>query len=342
MSEATLMAQWASPEWRAEVTAWVDEHLAVARASRSGDLEPVRIRPWGTVLRAPTGGGTVFMKATAPSTAFEAGLYELLGRVAPAHVLQPIALDVEAGWLLLPDGGPVVSEQHGGDDLLDRLVAIVRQYAQLQLDLTPHVDELVALGVADMRPARMRERFDEALAVASACAHARDLPDKAAALERVAGLRDAYGRWCDRLADAPGQPTLDHNDLHGGNVFLAGPPSAPQARFFDWGDAVVAHPFASVLVLRSVVRWLLGVDSETVRERRIVDSYLEPFTALAPREELRDLVDIAGEVAKVARALVWARAVEALPLGADDPDGFGTAPLDWMLELLDGPLAQPG
>jgi hypothetical protein len=336
------MAQWASPEWRAEVTTWVDEHLAAGRIVRRGVLEPVRIRPWGTVLQAPTSNGSVFMKATAPSTAFEAGLYELLAHVTPTRVLEPIALDVEAGWLLLPDGGQVLSDQHRGDDLLDRLVAVVHQYAQMQLDLTPHVDELIARGVADMRPARMRERFDEALAVASACAAARDLPDKAAALGRVAALRDSYGRWCDRLADAPGSPTLDHNDLHGGNVFLTGPPSAARARFFDWGDAVVAHPFASALVLRSVVRWLLGVDSETVRERHIVDSYLDPFTELAPREELRDLVDVAGEVAKVARALVWARAVEGLPLDAEDPDGFGTAPLDWMLELLSGPLAEPG
>jgi hypothetical protein len=342
VSEPTLIERWASAEWRAEVAAWVDEHLASARMARSGELEPVRIRPWGTVLRASTSGGTVFMKATAPTTAFEAGLYVLLTGVAPARVLEPIAVDVAAGWLLLPDGGQVLSDQHRGEALIDRLTTVAYQYAQLQVALTAHVDDLLALGVADMRPERMRERFDEALAVASACAEAQREQDKAAALERVAGLRDVYGRWCERLADAPGQPTLDHNDLHGGNVFLTGPEGAPQARFFDWGDAVVAHPFASALVLRSVVRWILGVDTETAPERRILDAYLEPFDALASRDQLAELVDVACEVGKVARALVWARAVELLPPDADDPDEFASAPLDWMLELLDGPLAEPG
>jgi Ser/Thr protein kinase RdoA (MazF antagonist) len=132
-------------------------------------------------------------------------------------------------------------------------------------------------------------------------------------------------------------PSLDHNDLHGGNVFLGGPGQGP--RLFDWDDAVVSHPFASAVVLRSVVRWVLGVDDETPAERRILDAYLEPFGALAPRAELREVVDLACEVGKVARSLVWARAVALLPADEPDPDGFRTAPLDWLLELLEGPLA---
>jgi len=37
------------------------------------------------------------------------------------------------------------------------------QYGQLQRDLAPHSDRLLALGVADMRPAVMPRRFEEAL-----------------------------------------------------------------------------------------------------------------------------------------------------------------------------------
>jgi hypothetical protein len=335
----TLMERWESPGWQDEVAAWVDEQLGARSAARDGPLELVRLRPWGVVLRAATSGGTVFMKATAPTTAFEAGLYALLAQVVPGRVLHPIALDVDAGWLLLPDGGPVLGEQHRGEDLLERLVDVVGQYGQMQVDLAPHVDDLFAVGLTDMRPARMRERFSEALEVAQECVRSRGLAQKADALEQVARLEEPFGRWCDRLADAPGAPTLDHNDLHGGNVFLT---TAGVARFFDWGDAVVAHPFASALVLRSVVRWVLGVDTPTPQEARIVAAYLEPFASLADVDELHHLVDVACEVGKVARALVWARAVAWLPAEADDPDGFASAPLDWMLELLDGPLAVAG
>jgi hypothetical protein len=287
------------------------------------------------VLRAATSEGTVFMKATAPTTAFEAGLYDLLVRVVPDHVLRPLALDVEAGWLLLPDGGPVLSEQHEGEALLERLADVARQYGQLQVDLADHADQLLALGVADMRPAAMPGRFDEAVAVARA-AVAAGRPDQADRLEAVVGLRATFTSWCQRLDAAPGAPSLDHNDLHGSNVFLS---DAGRARFFDWGDAVVSHPFASALVLRSVVRWILDVHEETPMERRVLDAYLEPFAALAPLAELRAVVDVACEVGKVARALVWARAVARLPPDADDPDDFRSAPLDWLLELLHGPLA---
>jgi len=48
------MEPWASAEWRQDVTSWVDRQLASSDRSRTGDLEVERLRPWGTVLRAPT------------------------------------------------------------------------------------------------------------------------------------------------------------------------------------------------------------------------------------------------------------------------------------------------
>ena len=65
-------------------SAWADERLAAAGLARTGDVEQPRVRPWATVLRMPTSGGTVWLKATGPEVAFEVGLYELLVRVAPS------------------------------------------------------------------------------------------------------------------------------------------------------------------------------------------------------------------------------------------------------------------
>ncbi len=301
---------------------------------RTGEVEEVRVRPWGAVFRVPTTDGTAFFKACAPTTAFEAGLYDLLVRVVPDRVLHPIAVDVEAGWLLLPDGGDVLGEQHQGEALVERLLDVVPQYGQMQVDLSPHVDAMLALPLADMRPAVMVQRFDEALDVARAVAARAS--DESARLDQVAQRRGSFAEACDRLAGAPGAASLDHNDLHGANVFVVD----REARFFDWGDAVVSHPFASALVLRSVVRSTLGVHAETALERRVLDAYLEPFSSAAPRTELREVVDDACEVGKVARALVWARAVALLPGDDPDPDHFRSAPLDWTLELLDGSLAR--
>ena len=88
-----------------DMTAWLDARVREAGAARTGPVEVRRVRPWGSVLRAPTSGGDVWMKATAPVTRFELAVYAVLGEVAPAHVLTPLGADDARGWLLLPDGG---------------------------------------------------------------------------------------------------------------------------------------------------------------------------------------------------------------------------------------------
>ncbi len=80
-----------------------------------------------------------------------------------------------------------------------------------------------------MRPQVMLDRFDEALELISGDG-----------IDRVAAMRPTYRGWCERLAASPVPASIDHNDLHAWNI-LAG------ERFYDWGDAVVAHPFASML-----------------------------------------------------------------------------------------------
>src|ERR1700741_2388027 len=100
------VAEWSSAAWRAEATAWLDERLAEAGLARAGAVTQPHLRPWATVLRAETSAGPVWLKAASAGTAFESDLYPVLVRAVPAHVLAPLAVDRERGWMLLPDGGP--------------------------------------------------------------------------------------------------------------------------------------------------------------------------------------------------------------------------------------------
>src|SRR3954471_11728339 len=167
------VATWASDEWRRRATAWVDEALAGTSLDRAGEPEAKTLRPWATVLRIPTSGGPVWLKATGPLVSFEVGLYELLARVAPERVLAPLALDAARGWLLLPDGGPSLGDRARGPRLVEGLAAALRRYAELQRELGPHAGELLSLGVPDMRPEVMPARFEEALAAARGYAEQR-------------------------------------------------------------------------------------------------------------------------------------------------------------------------
>ncbi len=244
---------------------WVDQCLAEAGLSRTGELELFRKEPWAAVWRAETTGQTVWVKVPNAANRFEVRLYALLGRVVPEHVLVPLGVDVENGRLLLPDAGPACTD----------VVPALPRYAELQRALARHVDELLALGVADMRPHVMPQRFDEAITA---------IPGG----DEVLVARPRFVAACEELAAAPGGATIDHNDLYDHNVLASG-------RFYDWGDSVVAHPFASLLVP-------LEYDA------RARDVYLDAFADVAPHAELVRIAGLACRVAIVARALVWHRA----------------------------------
>jgi hypothetical protein len=292
---------------------WLDVRLAAVGLRRTGPVTCPHDRPWGTVWTAPTDDGPVWLKAPCPATVFEVALYDLLGAVVPDWVLRPIAVDLDRGWVLLPDGGTTLSAQLDDVDLVDALVTVLPQYGRLQRELASHAGELLSFGIADMRPAIMPARFDEAVAVV----------EKHTGPGRLGGvteMRATFGEWCARLSASVVPASLDHNDLHMSNVFLSG----GRARFYDWGDAVVAHPFASMLVTLAVVRMHLGVgpaDPAMIRPR---DAYLEVWSDLAPRAELVADMELACWVGKVARALVWARALRVQ--GYDQAGEYADAP----------------
>lgn len=339
-------ARWASPGWRAEATTWLDGQLAAVGLERTGEVEQPHLRPWATALRAPTSAGPVWLKAPGPGTAYEVRLYPLLARVAPDRVLLPIAVDAAREWILLPDGGPSLRARPTEREQAEGLAAALVPYAELQRRLAPYVDEMLALGVADMRPAVMPARFAEALDVTGATLgrrgpsagddeRARDLHRK------VAALAPQVADWCSQLAASPLGPSLDHNDLHPGNV-LAAADDGPDVRFYDWGDGVLAHPFAALLVPLGFVRHHLGLTVDDPRFTRFLDAYLDVFADLAPGEDLTATAEIACRVAKIARVLTWERALHSAREEGDEiPPAWSAAPLETLASLLDDSYLLP-
>jgi hypothetical protein len=304
----------------AEATLWLDERLAVAGLERTGTVERLRTRPWATILRAETSGGAVWLKACGAGMAHEPPLYELLAGVAPAAILTPIGVDAGRGWVLLPDGGAPLGELLEGEAHRAALRDALRQYAELQRALAPHAARMLEIGVHDMRPQALPARFDEALAVVTE----RAGPGAAELLERLAALRPQVRRWAERLSALPPSPSLDHNDLHPWNVLPGAVPG--RYRFYDWGDSVVAHPFACMLLPLSMERAADGGDVERLR-----DAYLSAWDDVAPHAELVATLELACHAAKIARALTWARA-SASP---DAEREWRLAPQETLASLLD-------
>ncbi len=99
---------------------------------------------------------------------------------------------------------------------------------------------------------------------------------------------------------------------------------------FDFGDAVVGHPFTSLLAaLRSAAHHLdLAPGSPGLT--RLRDAYLEPWTAEHTRADLDRAVELAVRVGTVSRADAWRRAlIGAPPQGVAE---FADAVPGWLLE----------
>jgi hypothetical protein len=324
------------PPWLPEATVWFDESLAAQGIRRLGDLALARVRPWATVLRADTTAGVTWFKACGPGTAFEVPLYELAHRYVPASVLEPVAIDVGRSWMVLPDGGPILADDLDPDLVMRRLLDVLPRYAELQQRLAPHVDELLGIGLTDMGPAVLPQRFEQALEVVSAYLARRGTAAERETYARLVAQRARIAGWSRRLAELPGGLTLDHNDLHAWNIFYSdgrGGRSGLDVRFYDWGDAVVAHPFASMLIGLGWLHGMLHLPAEDPRIVRARDAYLEPFADLGPRTELVATLELACRLGEIARSLVWARALGEY--GEQAPDTFQTAPMEHLGALLD-------
>ncbi len=233
----------------------------------TGEIEQPHVRPWATVLRVPTAEGVCWFKASRAAFAHEGRVLEVLRPLAPSLLPEVIAATSE-GWLLLADAGERARE-HPVD-----WPAMLRRYARLQQRSADATARLLEAGAYDNRPERVVERI-EALTTW--------LP--ASVERRLRARLPAVEERLEELAASRLPATVDHGDLHDGNVFTRD----GVVRLLDWGDSAVAHPFFSL----------------TTAEPEEVSPYLDAWKGAAPREELAREAALVMELRFLLRALNW-------------------------------------
>ena len=266
-------------------------------------------------------------------------MHAAVAELAPGHVEAPVAVEPERGWLLTRDGGTTLMDSAPGGARgvgVGALTVLLRDYAVLQRRTVGHRDRLVAAGlpVADpLDAAELAVEHAERLA-RFPVTDPRHLPaEHRDAVHAAAPALTAAGR---ELAGGPVPLAFDQADLFPRNVFLPRP-SGP-FRFFDFADAVWAHPFGSLvmLVVECQHRWRIPaaahlIDCRDHRIRAVVDAYLECWTDLAPLPELRRLAECALRIAPLHRTAAW------LGILADaDPAALvdhGRTPWAWLEDV---------
>ncbi len=89
---------------------------------------------------------------------------------------------------------------------------------------------------------------------------------------------------CLRLAEVGIPETVQHDDLHDGQVFVRD----GGYLFFDWGDSCVSHPFFTMSVtLEGVLSWGLDDVEGSVDVTPFRDAYLASFSEYGSRDGAR-------------------------------------------------------
>ena len=307
---------WTRSDWLAEVSSWI-----LARVDVVGEIEQPHVRWWSTVLRVPTADGDLFFKAVAPVHRFEAALTAKLAELQPQRVTEVLEVDVQRGWFLMRDAGTRLRELVETPADLHHWERLLPEYAQLQMEVAPYGDELLGLGVPDERLAVLPDLLRELLAVRPHGLSEGEHRDALAAMPR-------FEEMCTALAEDGLRETIQHDDLHDGQVFVRG----DRYVVFDWGDSCVSHPFHSLTVTLRSIAWRLELPPGGSELRRLRDTYLEPF-GRGP-----EIADLAYRTGTIARAIAWHRMVAARgPEFVDEDDLSGPA-YGIKLFLESGPI----
>ena len=286
------MLSWTDPLWRGEAHEWIRRQLARLGTDIAGPIEQPHIHPWATVLRVPTDQGDVYFKANAATLRHEAALVTLLTARRPDCIPRLLAVEPDRGWMLMADAGIRLRELVEREQALDRWLEILPLYAGLQIDLANDVDELLALGVPDLRLATLAARFEQLLESLV------ELPDddRRGLEAKVPWVRES----CEELAAYGVPETIQHDDFHDGQVYVR------DGRYLllDWAEACISHPFFTLSVtLEGGLAWGLDDVEGSVDVRPFRDAYLAPFRRFANTADLDAAAALAVRLGWVCRAV---------------------------------------
>ncbi|MEO6509828.1 MAG: phosphotransferase [Nocardioides sp.] len=319
---------WRSPEFVAELEEWCSSVLL-----EEVILEEVKVRSWSAVWRVLTPGGTYYAKQNCPGQAFEAGLMLALAGLSD-RVVPVTAVDLERGFLMTPDQGPVMREAVGDSE--ESWCAVVREASLLQREVADYVAPLEAAGArrlgAAEAPTYVATRLEQYAALPAGDPRGLDRD----AADRVRAVVPDVGRWSEQVL-ALGLPvTLNHSDLHSDNVFA----HRDGMKFFDFGDAVLSDPLAVLLATLSSMRFHLECGPDDPRLAKVADAAIEVWSDLAPATDLRAALGPALQLGKLARSESWARCLTTVT--DEEMAEMGDSAAYWLLDVTEPPPMRTG
>ena len=274
-------------------------------------------------MRVPTNEGTLFFKATASETIYEVALTEKLAGWFPDCMPELVAVDGARGWMLMRDGGEQLRASIRPTQDVKPWGPVITRYADLQIGLAAHVDEILALGIPDHCLTALPTLLEKLLSDKESLMIDQEKGLTSAEFQQVRSLAPRFERICADLAAFGIPESLNHGDFHDGNVLLKN----GRVTFFDWGDASITHPFVSLRTFFVSMEIALKMDDyapPTPEMTALLNRYLVRWEPLASKEHLPAIYNLSRPVASIVKALAWHQTISRL-------DGSLRAEYAWIV-----------
>ncbi|EJK87288.1 MULTISPECIES: aminoglycoside phosphotransferase family protein [Rhizobium] len=281
---------------------WAESWLTAHNYQVFNGPELIRAVPWSKIYRFATSRGNIYLKWSASAYAREAALMEHLAERFPAAILPVLAWNQAIDAFLMPDGGePLRVKLKESYD--QQLVGIViGQYARIQSATASNVDALLALGIDDWRMVVFPTLYDELV-------HDEGLLGRegleTAEIKQLQRSGDDVRRLCRALAEFKIPETLEHCDFHDNNVLV----DAEGFLINDWGDAVISHPFFSLVGFLDSATRNHGMDVGSPVYTGLKRTYFDVWLDLESLERQEHVFEIARVLRPIEFAFNFRRVV---------------------------------
>jgi hypothetical protein len=291
-------APWMRRSWYVHALTWT-----IARLREAGAIPqsaPDQLRSWerSFLMRIHTDIGNYYFKAAPAVFRHEPQLMKWLRDQFRSSIPEVVAIDTDRHWLLLREVEGVTEPLEEVRD--EKLWAeAARRLAEIQVTAARWAPELRELGVPNRSLDVLARRIPRLCADTAAMMLGTPCGLTRAQIDHIASLGPTLLALAGELARIDIPDTLEHGDLWSANILM----TARGPVFLDWSDSSLSHPFFSLFHLMNDAASLLPTSSAESR-RRLRDAYLEPWTAVAPMDQLTRAFEIARILAPVHLAAI--------------------------------------
>lgn len=301
---------WHDPNWRKQAHDWIRSKAEQNSIQLTREIEQPHIYPWSTVLHIPSNVGTLFFKATAGETVYEAALTQKLAEWYRDDMPDLIAVDTARGWMLMHDGGEQLRASIRPTKDIKPWKPVIVRYAELQIGLAEHITDFLELGIPDHRLSALPSLYKQLLTDETSLMIDQEKGLTSAEFQQLQSMSPRFEQICADLTSIGIPESLNHGDFHDGNILV----KDNRITFFDWGDASVTHPFVSLRTFFVSIEIALELDDYafTPEMSALLDRYLQPFEKIASKDKLLKAYALSKPVASIAKTLAWHHAISQM------------------------------